>query len=411
MLKVLHVNTYGCGGAFTGLYRLHQALRSSGVDSKILIREGLSSTMCDEVYCYSERFKKENLLNRSGYKIGVATTAHQKRHKYLKNIGKGNYEVISFPFSDIDITQSYLYKEADVVNLHWIGDYVDFETFFKKNSKPIVWTIRDANPLLGVFHLKNDYDGNSKLWQQLDQKMRHLKAKKIRFNGTKIKVVGISEYMTTMAKESELLGGYEAHTLYNCIDTDSAFPITKERARQILQIDQDKIVFSFVADQLNRENKGFREFKNAICSIPTDNMELLSCGKTFESFPLNIRYRPLGTLTHEQLKLVYTASDAFVFPTKEEALGNVMLEAMACGTPVIGTPVGGLLDIIEDGFNGIMTRGVTVENIREGIVDFLKRRHTFDPMIIRKFAEEKFDPKKTAENYTMLYVGLVNNKS
>ena len=53
---------------------------------------------------------------------------------------------------------------------------------------------------------------------------------------------------------------------------------------------------------------------------------------------------------HEYLQ----AADIFVFPTQKEAFGISLIEAMACGLPVIATPVGGLNDILVDEQNGLV---------------------------------------------------------
>ena len=216
-MRVLHINTFGTGGAFTGLYRLHIALREAGVDSKILIRDEVDKRMNVEVYRCTNFFRRENIINRIGFKLGIATTKYQKRKKKLKNLKNGNYEIISFPFSDIDITKSKFYKDADIINFHWVGDFVDFKTFFRKNKKPLVWTIRDSNPFMGIFHLQNDYRRNSEQWKAVDYEIREFKEKQLQKSYSKPSVVGISDFITKQTRSSDLLGKYCAKRIYNCI--------------------------------------------------------------------------------------------------------------------------------------------------------------------------------------------------
>jgi glycosyltransferase involved in cell wall biosynthesis len=66
------------------------------------------------------------------------------------------------------------------------------------------------------------------------------------------------------------------------------------------------------------------------------------------------RFRFLGLQSQEQLIERYAESDVFVLPALTEALGLVFLEAMAAGVPVIGTRVGGIPEIVEDGVNGLL---------------------------------------------------------
>ncbi|MFC5528650.1 glycosyltransferase family 4 protein [Cohnella yongneupensis] len=67
-----------------------------------------------------------------------------------------------------------------------------------------------------------------------------------------------------------------------------------------------------------------------------------------------VRHRFLGSLTQRELQQWMAASDALLFPSATETFGNVMLEAMACGLPVIGADGGAVPDTIRDGHNGML---------------------------------------------------------
>ncbi len=68
-------------------------------------------------------------------------------------------------------------------------------------------------------------------------------------------------------------------------------------------------------------------------------------------FPANTRFT--GFLRGEELSVAYASCDLFAFPSSTETFGNVVLEAMASGLPVIGAAAGGVGDIIRHGHNGI----------------------------------------------------------
>ncbi|MFQ5977113.1 MAG: glycosyltransferase family 4 protein [Candidatus Heimdallarchaeota archaeon] len=62
----------------------------------------------------------------------------------------------------------------------------------------------------------------------------------------------------------------------------------------------------------------------------------------------------LGELTQSQLRDWFSRSEMLVLPSVSEGFGRVLVEAMACGLPVIGTEVGGITEIIEDGKTGFI---------------------------------------------------------
>jgi glycosyltransferase involved in cell wall biosynthesis len=75
----------------------------------------------------------------------------------------------------------------------------------------------------------------------------------------------------------------------------------------------------------------------------------------------------LGVLNQSELAEVYAAADVFVFPSKTDTFGLVLLEAMACGLPVAAYPVTGPLDVI-----GNSGAGVLDEDLRKACLDALK---------------------------------------
>jgi glycosyltransferase involved in cell wall biosynthesis len=60
----------------------------------------------------------------------------------------------------------------------------------------------------------------------------------------------------------------------------------------------------------------------------------------------------LGAVDHERLGCYYAAADVFVFPSRTDTFGLVMLESMACGTPVAAFPVTGPIDVVLPGITG-----------------------------------------------------------
>jgi glycosyltransferase involved in cell wall biosynthesis len=78
-----------------------------------------------------------------------------------------------------------------------------------------------------------------------------------------------------------------------------------------------------------------------------------------------------GYLNGHDLAETYAASDVFVFPSPTETFGNVVLESMACGTPVVGANSGGVKNIITHGKNGLLCEPKNVEDFCQSIMTIL----------------------------------------
>ena len=74
-----------------------------------------------------------------------------------------------------------------------------------------------------------------------------------------------------------------------------------------------------------------------------------------------------GSLHREELAAAYASADFFVFPSTTDTFGNVVIEAQASGIPVIVSDVGGPKDLIEDGVDGLITKGLDLDGLTNAI--------------------------------------------
>jgi glycosyltransferase involved in cell wall biosynthesis len=110
----------------------------------------------------------------------------------------------------------------------------------------------------------------------------------------------------------------------------------------------------------------------------------------------------LGEVTHgEKVELLQNAR-ATLFPIEwEEPFGLVMIESMACGTPVIATRHGAVPEVIDDGVSGII-----VDDYRE-MAAALERADALDPLDCRHYVEERYAPERMIQDYLRVYEGVV----
>jgi glycosyltransferase involved in cell wall biosynthesis len=107
-----------------------------------------------------------------------------------------------------------------------------------------------------------------------------------------------------------------------------------------------------------------------------------------------------GWISHDDLPGYLNQLRLLVLPSYTEGLPNIMLEAMACGTPVLATPVGAIPDIIIDGKTGFIMENNSPECIAENV-----KRALDSPDLERiaengrRFVEENFTFERTVENW------------
>ncbi|MCO7126982.1 glycosyltransferase family 1 protein [Sporolactobacillus shoreicorticis] len=101
-----------------------------------------------------------------------------------------------------------------------------------------------------------------------------------------------------------------------------------------------------------------------------------------------------GYLTPDELAAVYAASDLMVFPSSTETFGNVVLESMACGTPVIGANAGGVKNIITDDQNGKLCTPKSACEFADALIPLLEdpvTRHKMSQCAIEHARSQSWD--------------------
>jgi glycosyltransferase involved in cell wall biosynthesis len=92
--------------------------------------------------------------------------------------------------------------------------------------------------------------------------------------------------------------------------------------------------------------------------------------------------------------VVYSSLDVFVMPSLREALGHVMLEAMACGVPVVASGVGGVYGIISDGETGLLVQHGDSRELADALFRFVE-----EPELAKELGEA--GRKSVLENFTL----------
>jgi glycosyltransferase involved in cell wall biosynthesis len=141
------------------------------------------------------------------------------------------------------------------------------------------------------------------------------------------------------------------------VDTETFHPdLASQKMRQRLSQGHPEDPLLLYVGRLGAE-KEIERIKPVLEAIPKARLALVGDGpnrsvleKHFAETPTNF----VGYLTGKELGSAFASADAFIFPSRTETLGLVLLEAMAAGCPVVAANSGGIPDIVQDGVNGYL---------------------------------------------------------
>ena len=417
-MRVIQVSTQERGGgAAIAANRLHLGLKRIGVESGMLVRDKYSQD--PDV---RQVPLKTGLMQR-----GIRALRRKLHNRVRQNYMKTALETLEL-FSD-DWAVGYEHMApfvagSDVVNLHWVAGLLDYTRFFKALPKtmPNVWTLHDMNVFTGGCHYTlgcNRFaDGcgacpqlGSKAAQDISAQVHRRKSLALsRLDPERTRIVATSGWMQEQARKSSLFRRLQVDRIPLAIDTKMFMPRDRTVGREIFGLPQDATIILFVADSVGNHRKGFDLLQKALCDLHLDQpLVLAAIGNPVELGSGN-NVVSLGRISDERImSFAYSAADLFVFPTRAESFGQVVMEAMACGTPTVSFDVGGVPDMVRPGVTGLLAKAEDPASLREAIVAILNDKERRERMTkqCRDIAVREYGLEVQARNYQKLYEELV----
>lgn len=395
-MKILHVNTLDFGGAAIACKRIHLGLLAAGVDSKMLLFRKTQNI--PESYGFFQQLPIPSLWARI-YKKSINILSFNtmiysiiQRHPDL--------EIFSFPTSKFDITEHPLYKNADIIQLNWVSGFIDEPNFFKKNTKPVIWRMADLYSCGGGNHYEKNFP--FELYENYINRNKIIRKKALL--NTNINFVAISNWVLEKANESDIISRFSKKVIHNGVDFNVFKPYNKLLARDVFNLPNDKIIILLGADSVANKRKGFSLAIEALQLINNPNVQLVVFGKESRELCHSCIY--VGEIGDERLlSILYSAADYFITASIEEAFGQVTIEALATGTPVISFPTGGSLDIIKDEINGVLAKDFTTYELSIAIRRALLI--SFDQNKIIQDVRNRFNIHEKIQEYIKLYKTLI----
>lgn len=400
-VKVLRIHTTDIqGGAAIAIYRLHQALKAKGIDSKYLVYSR-QSTHSDVDVIPSIKW--------ADFQLGRLTRTLGFNELHISNTTA--------------IAHHSFYRDADVLHLHNLHNgYFNYLALPQlTQAKPALLTLHDMWAFTGhcaySFACQRWKTGcgqcpDLKTYPAIQRDSTHWqwRLKRWVYQRSNLKaIVTTSRWMATQAKQS-ILGHLPIYRIPPGLDTHCYAPLDQRQCRQLLGLPLAQPVVMAASDRLDNPRKGGLLLVQALNTLPPAlraDLTLIILGKGAEKLAaaVDVKTMQLGFVESDRLKAIaYAAADIFLFPTCAENFGLVAQEAMACGTPTVAFDVGGVSDIVRPGITGMLAEPENVAQFRGAIVELLE-----DAMLrqtLGKQGREIVETEYSLERYAQSYIDL-----
>lgn len=413
-MNILHMNASDIdGGAARAAYRLHHGLLDIGVQSRMLVQN-----------CSTGEPAITRRPSSWAEQLALWRPLFDTLPRYLHpNRSLMHWSTNWFPTR---IDRDIRHLDPDIVHLHWINQGFVSIAALKNFNRPIIWTLHDCWPFTGGCHypgachafeqscgrcpmLASTFQPDLSRWT-FTRKQRH-------WNKLNLTLITPSQWMADMVRGSRLLGNKRIEVIPNGLDTTLYRPRNKKFAREMFNLPKDRPLLLYGAmNALNDTKKGFGLLIEALNRLSHDathlGVELVIFGVAKgTSLPsLSIPARIVGNLRDEfSMALLYTAADVTVVPSIEDNLPNVVMESMACGTPVVAFATGGIPDMITCDINGLLASLGDTQKLALCLAELLNNegRRNILGQEARKKVEERFAHTSIAQRHVALYQSVL----
>jgi glycosyltransferase involved in cell wall biosynthesis len=413
-MKVLHINFSDIiGGAARAAWRGHHALLQSGMDSTMCV--DLASSDDWSVIAPADTVSRVH-----------GSVRRYVRSLVLRSLKTDNHVQHSPNVLSSSWPRRIAELNADIVNLHWVGNEMMSIEDIGRIDKPVVWTLLDMWPFCGAEHYTDDFrwrDGYTKQNRPKHESgpdlNRWVWRRKMARWKRPFHIVAPCAWLSDCVKASALMHDWPVVTIPYALDTEIWRPVDRALARTLMGLPPDIPIVAFGAVGGGRDpRKGMDLLLEALGQLRglLPDMQLLVFGesqpRTHAALGYPVHYA--GRLNDEMsLRILYSAADVMVVPSRLEAFGQTASEALACGTPVVAFAATGLLDVVKHKETGYLATPFETRDLAQGIYWVVSEPARQDCLRgnARRDAVERFANPVIAASYKRLYEQVLSTRS
>jgi glycosyltransferase involved in cell wall biosynthesis len=414
--KILHVGQSDrVGGANRATYRLHRALCEEGADSR-LWTPYKSQDDPTVIAALPSRLAKlsAQIIDFANFRIA----------RVYRGGNSMNFSPVRLAYGRLSPA---VLATADIVVLHWVAGAFLKPSQLIRIGGPVIWQLWDLWPFTGGCH----YPAECRNYEHacgacpvlgsrsgLDLSRLDFASRRRGYRDLDLTIVAPSRWIADKARRSTLFGSRRIEHIASGVDLGVFRPHEKMLARDVLGLPKDKKIVLFGAfSALSDRRKGYH-----LIPAVLDKLARSSIGEIMLAVFGGSRHPPaseddrrglpalhLGRFEDDvALALIYAAADVLIAPYLEDNLPFVILEALACGTPVVAFAAGGIPDAIDHQENGYLAPVGAAEELARGIewVLAVPERHAALRAAARATAEARFDIRDCARRYRELAAEL-----
>jgi glycosyltransferase involved in cell wall biosynthesis len=231
-----------------------------------------------------------------------------------------------------------------------------------------------------------------------------------------MRMVPASSWLEDSVHASALMGEWPVTRIPHVVATDAFAPMDQQEARHLHDLpDSDPLLLFLASAGIGDQRKGFDLLEQALAQVRVDHpgVKVVVAGPAVPNYtsPNGVPIMWQGNVQgDEALRALYCSADLLVAPSREDNMPLTAMEAQSCGVPVVAFDIGGLPDIVVNGYTGLLAPAGNTQELGTAISRLLDDESLRSRMASQAVlhARKTWSPAVVAAGYRGVYEKVLN---